>query len=102
VVTLGRFPSRGKAPEFVQPGGVASGAAALEKALSGLRRMRAALEKAEERWGRRTPVGSHFALGPMTAPQWGKFHYLHGHHHLKQVRQRVRAKGQSGQKPERS
>jgi hypothetical protein len=97
VVTLGRVPSGQQAPPFVQPGGpVASGAEALGKALGGLRRMRAALAAAEEKWGSGTPVGAHFALGPMTAAQWARFHYLHGHHHIKQLRERAGVKAGAG------
>lgn len=93
VVRLGHIPTGQRAPEFVRPTGEAGGSEALEKALGGLRRMSAALEAAEQRWGRKTPVGAHFALGPMTASEWAKFHYLHGRHHLKQLRERVRVRG---------
>ena len=96
VVTLGRFPSGGQAPAFVQPRGIA-GAQALEQALSGLQRMSAALDAAEQRWGRRISVGRHFLLGPMTARQWKKFHYLHGHHHMRQLRATLGARPADGE-----
>ena len=88
VVSLGRIPSGRKAPEFVVPHGM-PGPVALKHALSGLERMKTALASAEQRWGGKEPVGVHFLLGPMTAEQWRKFHYLHGHHHVLQMRKRL-------------
>ncbi len=88
VVSLGYFPSRRKAPAFVTPHDDA-GPEALGRTLSGLERMKVALASAEERWGSRDPVGTHFVLGPMNPGQWRKFHYLHGHHHVRQMRERL-------------
>jgi uncharacterized protein DUF1569 len=87
VVTLGQFPRGQKAPEFITPAHDA-GPDALAKALGGLQRMSEALAAAERRWGPAAPVAIHFALGPMNAGQWTKFHYVHGHHHVKQIRGR--------------
>ena len=50
--------------------------------------MKTALDAAEQRWGKGQRVGAHFVFGPMTTEQWRKFHYLHGHHHVLQIRQR--------------
>lgn len=88
VLTLGYFPSGRKAPAFILPHEDA-GPEALGRTLSGLERMKAALASAEERWGSRDPVGAHFVLGPMNPAQWRKFHYLHGHHHVRQMRERL-------------
>jgi DinB superfamily len=88
VVTLGVFPSGRKAPAFITPHDDA-GPETLGRTLSGLERMKVALAKAEERWGSRDPVGTHFVLGPMNPGQWRKFHYLHGHHHVRQMRERL-------------
>jgi hypothetical protein len=88
IVGLGIFPSGGKAPAFVTPQGEA-GPDALKRALSGLERIKIAIAAAEERWGSREPVAMHFLLGPMNPGQWRKFHYLHGHHHLRQMRERL-------------
>jgi hypothetical protein len=87
VVSLGRFPDGRQAPAFISPQGEV-GPEALTMALSGLERMRVALAAAERQWGK-APVGVHFVLGPMNPEQWRKFHYLHGHHHVQQIRQRV-------------
>jgi hypothetical protein len=87
VVRMGRFPSEGKAPSFTLPEG-RPGPEALQRTLSGLGRMQAALDAAEQRWGNRQRLGAHFFFGPMTAEQWRKFHYVHGHHHVLQIRER--------------
>jgi len=91
VVRLGYFPSGRKAPEFVTPKGEGS-PESLTRTLGGLERMKVALAAAEERWGSREAVGTHFALGPMNPEQWRKFHYLHGHHHARQIRERLGSK----------
>jgi DinB superfamily len=88
VVRLGRFPSGRKSPEFLLPEGQA-GPEALRRTLGGLERMRTALDAAEKCWGGRQPVAAHFVLGPMRVEQWRKFHYVHGHHHVLQIGQRV-------------
>jgi hypothetical protein len=88
IVDLGVFPTGAKAPEMVTPTG-AAGPIALERALTNLERMDAALVASEERWGRQEAVAMHFRLGPLTALQWRKFHYFHGHHHMLQMRKRL-------------
>lgn len=88
VVQLGFFPSGAKSPAHVEPKGD-PGPVALERAFSNLRRMEEAIAESEQRWGSHVPIATHIILGPMKASQWRKFHYLHGHHHLKQVRERA-------------
>jgi hypothetical protein len=31
----------------------------------------------------------HPVLGPLNTAQWRKFHYMHGHHHVLQMRKRL-------------
>lgn len=90
IVQLGIFPSGAKSPAQVEPKGDA-GPVALERALSNLKRMDAAIAAAEQHWGSRVPIATHLVLGPLKASQWRKFHYLHGHHHLQQIRKRLAA-----------
>jgi hypothetical protein len=92
VVSMGRFPSGQEAPAFALPEGNDAGPEALHRALGGLERMRTALAAAEQRWGSSRPVGVHVALGPMNAAQWRKFHYVHGHHHVRQILERSGSK----------
>ncbi len=92
VVQLGFLPSGLDAPEVVVPRGEMEPQQALQKALASLERMDAALDAAVERWGN-GPVAMHMMLGPLSARQWCRFHYVHGHHHVKQMLQRSRKPG---------
>jgi len=31
----------------------------------------------------------HLFLGPLTANEWRKFHWVHGRHHARQIRERM-------------
>lgn len=87
VIGRGKFPSERRSPSFALPEGM-SGAEALQKTLSGLERMTTALDAAEQRWGSGQRIGAHVFFGPLSIAQWKKFHYLHGHHHVQQIRER--------------
>ena len=87
VIGIGRFPSERRSPSFALPEGM-QGAEALQKTLSGLQRMTVALDAAEQRWGGAQRIGAHVFFGPLTIAQWKKFHYLHGHHHVRQIVER--------------
>jgi hypothetical protein len=52
--------------------------------------MDALIAQCEERYGKRTRMLDHPVLGPLTAAQWRKFHWVHGKHHVKQI-MRLRA-----------
>jgi hypothetical protein len=93
VLYLGIFPSGRKAPAFVTPQQGEAGAVALAHALSGLERMDLAIIAAEQRWGSKQAIAMHFVFGPLSAEQWRKFHYLHGHHHVLQMRERLGSPG---------
>ncbi len=88
IVKLGMLPSGGKAPAMVTPKGD-PGPVALERALANLQRMDAAIAAAEKRWGGEAAIAMHPVLGPLNPCEWRKFHYLHGHHHLSQMRKRL-------------
>jgi hypothetical protein len=53
------------------------------------------ISQCEERFGRDTKLLDHPILGPLTGPQWKKFHVIHGRHHEKQLR-RLREKQAAG------
>jgi len=84
VVEAGRFPSGRKAPKHTQPRGIS-----LEKIMADIvlqiGAMDEAITKCEERYGKRTKLLDHPILGPFTARQWRKFHWVHGRHHVKQI-----------------
>jgi hypothetical protein len=44
------------------------------------------ISQCEERFGRSMKLLDHPILGPLTGPQWKKFHVIHGRHHEKQLR----------------
>jgi hypothetical protein len=88
VVKLGVLPSGANAPAMVTPKGD-PGPVALERALANLKRLDVAIAAAEERWGSMEPIAMHPILGPLNSREWRKFHYIHGHHHLLQIRKRA-------------
>jgi hypothetical protein len=44
-----------------------------------------AIAQCESRFGKQNRLLDHPILGPLTGRQWRKFHWVHGHHHLKQI-----------------
>lgn len=50
--------------------------------------MESGLSDCERRFGAVTKITDHPLLGPLTASQWRKFHWVHGPHHAKQIRER--------------
>jgi Protein of unknown function (DUF1569) len=84
VVNCGRFPSGREAPKNTQPRGLP-----LEKIVTDVDQqivaMDEAITKCEERYGKRTKLVDHPILGPFTAYQWRKFHWVHGRHHVRQI-----------------
>jgi hypothetical protein len=88
VVDMGILPSGAKSPAMVIPADDA-GPDALARTLSSLARMDAAFQAADERWGSGKAIAIHPILGPLNSRQWRKFHYLHGHHHVRQIWQRL-------------
>jgi hypothetical protein len=88
IVQVGIFPSGAKSPSMVCPKGD-PGPVALKQALSNLNRMDAAIAAAAQHWGSDVPIAMHPRLGPLNPAQWRKFHYIHGHHHILQIRKRL-------------
>jgi len=92
VTELGYFPKGRKAPERTCPKGISA-----EKLVADIGPQITAMGKliaeSEARYGSRTKVLDHPVLGPLTARQWRKFHWVHGRHHVKQISglRRIRA-----------
>jgi hypothetical protein len=82
---LGYFPSGRKAPAFVVPEG-ADAETALRRFRDNLARMDRAIGETEARFGSRLDISVHPIIGPMNTHEWRKFHYMHSHHHAKQLR----------------
>ena len=84
VVSFGYMPEGRKAPEFSTPAGMP--ADDVVKAIeSELAAMDSAITQCEARFGQNTRIFDHPVLGPLTAGQWRKFHWVHGRHHVKQI-----------------
>jgi DinB superfamily len=84
VIGLGHLPEGRKAPDHAQPRGRVVGEVVGEigRCISDMDDL---ISQCEARFGRRTRVLDHPFLGPLTARQWRKFHWVHGRHHLKQI-----------------
>jgi hypothetical protein len=88
VVDLGYMPRGRKAPERALPQGMPPEEVRLAFAAE-LKRMGSGLDDCERRFGARTKIMDHPLLGPLTAAEWRKFHWVHGRHHARQIRERM-------------
>ena len=91
VIALGYFPSGRQAPEFARPKGL-SAEDSMRSIRGSLRDMEQALAEGQQRFGPKVKVADHFALGPLSIPQWRRFHWVHTRHHMKQI-ERLREPG---------
>jgi hypothetical protein len=84
VIGIGKFPPGRKAPKNTQPRGIPK-----DKIIADIgpqiMAMEEMIDKCEERYGKKTKLIDHPILGPFTAQQWRKFHWVHGRHHVKQI-----------------
>jgi len=88
VVNLGYMPRGRKAPERVKPRGVP--VEEVRRAIAPeLETMELGLDDCERRFGAGTKILNHTILGPLTAEEWRKFHWVHGRHHARQIRERM-------------
>jgi len=88
VTGLGHLPKGRKAPERTRPHGMPADEVTREIGPR-ISSMDELIAQCEARFGKHTRVLDHPILGPLTASQWRKFHWVHGRHHLKQI-QRLR------------
>jgi hypothetical protein len=84
VIGLNYFPRGRKSPERARPKGMSPGKVMAELGPQ-IATMGALLAECESRYGAATRVMDHPILGPLTARQWRKFHWVHGRHHVKQI-----------------
>ena len=87
VVRFGYMPSGRKSPAGAQPRGLAAQKVAKEIEAK-ITEMDGVLTECAARFGMRVKVLDHPVLGPFSVEQWRKFHLVHGHHHVKQIRRR--------------
>jgi hypothetical protein len=88
VVNLGYLPRGRKAPERAVPRGMPP-EEARQAIMPELRKMGLGLDDCERKFGVRTKILDHPILGPLTADEWRKFHWIHGRHHARQIRERI-------------
>ncbi len=88
VVNLGYMPNGRQAPERAMPQGMPV-EEVRQAIVPTLEKMAATLDECERRFGSRTTIMDHPILGPLTANQWRKFHWVHGRHHTRQIRERI-------------
>jgi len=88
VVHAAYFPKGRKSPERAVPKGMA--AEEVRRAiLPEIQQMDAGLSECERRFGPRARILDHPVLGPLNVGEWRKFHWVHGKHHTRQIRERV-------------
>jgi hypothetical protein len=88
VVNLGYLPAGRKSPERVTPRGMPP--EEVQRAIvPELQKMGSDLNDCERRFGAQTKIMDHPFLGPLTAGEWRKFHWVHGRHHARQIRERI-------------
>jgi hypothetical protein len=89
VVGVGYFPEGRMAPERTMPRGMSPDA--IRPAIaSELKKLIAQMDACEIKFGTRTKLLDHPFIGPLTADQWRKFHWVHGRHHIRQMRDRMK------------
>jgi len=89
VIGLGHLPEGIKAPEMVVPYGQRLDDVR-KNIFAEIQKMAAGLDECERRFGAGTKIMDHPILGPLTAEQWRKLHWVHGRHHARQIRERIR------------
>ena len=83
-VECGHFPRGRKAPKQVIPRGMPAETVVAEIGPQ-ITAMDALITQCEARYGARKKLLDHPVMGPLTARQWRKFHWVHGRHHAKQI-----------------
>jgi hypothetical protein len=84
VVGFEHMPEGRQAPANTRPRGL-SGVEVRSEVGAKIVEMDAIIARCEARFGRSRRLLDHPILGPLTATQWRKFHFVHGRHHVKQL-----------------
>lgn len=84
VTGIGYFPSGRKSPRQANPRGIPAEQVMAEIGPA-IRKMDELITQCMERHGDAL-ILDHPVIGPLTASQWAKFHWVHGRHHMKQIR----------------
>jgi DinB superfamily len=93
VCKCGFFPIGRKAPPEVQPDGPSGGLLHGDELIAHFTTTLAAMDRMLNRiepQSRNAPVLTHFLLGPLSVPQWRRFHRVHARHHVAQIKHAIR------------
>jgi hypothetical protein len=83
-IGLGYLPSGRKSPERALPRGTPIPQLTTE-IFENITRMENVIAACDAQYGRGKPIAEHPILGPLTACEWRKFHWVHGRHHARQI-----------------
>jgi hypothetical protein len=84
VVGFGYMPTGRKAPAYAVPRGLPA-EEVVRDLPAHIAEMERVLGECERHFGAGRKLANHFVLGPLSADQWRKFHWVHTRHHLKQI-----------------
>jgi hypothetical protein len=90
VVGFNYLPDGRKAPKNTEPRGLPTERILAEVAAK-ISAMDLIIARAQEKYGAHARLLDHPILGPLRGPEWCKFHWVHGNHHLKQIRRLITA-----------
>ncbi len=85
VVGIGHLPEGRTAPKNATPRGLPP-EQVLAEVVEKIGVMGAVIAQAEEKYGKHTRLLDHPILGPLQGREWRKFHWVHGKHHINQMR----------------
>lgn len=85
VTRLGYLPNGREAPAGTRPEGTPH-ETIRQDFVNKITSMEDSIAESERRFGRRLKVLDHPILGPFTTSEWRRFHWVHGRHHLRQIR----------------
>jgi len=84
VILLGYLPTGRKSPSQALPRGTSITELTTE-IFENISRMEAVIAQCDAQFGRGKSIAEHPILGPLTASEWRKFHWVHGRHHARQI-----------------
>lgn len=84
VLWVGYIPYGRKSPENVLPRGTPIPQLTTE-VFENLARMESVIAQCDIEFGHGKAIAEHPILGPLTAREWRKFHWVHGRHHTRQI-----------------
>ena len=84
VVRCGYMPGGRKAPPQATPRGTPC-AKLRSEVLPRIAEMDSLIERAVRAYGVHARLLDHPIIGPLRGPEWCKFHWVHGHHHVQQI-----------------